>query len=179
MPSLNKFFNIVDLQDLHGFLVIALIIGFFYYWLVWKTTLGFDLRITGSNPIAAKFSGINPKKLIVIAMIISGGFAGLVGLAPLLGYFHRYTIDFPTGLGFAGIGVALLGRKHPFGMAIGALLFAFLQRSSQILDLNDVPKEIEQMMQAFILLIVVVFYEVIRRFIARQQIKDASKRADE
>ena len=64
-------------------------------------------------------------------------------------------------------------------MAIGALLFAFLQRSSQILDLNDVPKEIEQMMQAFILLIVVVFYEVIRRFIVRQQIKDASKRADE
>ena len=80
----------------------------FYYWLVWKTTLGFDLRITGSNPIAAKFSGINPNKLVVIAMITSGGFAGLVGLGPLLGYFHRYTIDFPTGLGFAGIGVALL-----------------------------------------------------------------------
>ena len=64
-------------------------------------------------------------------------------------------------------------------MAIGALLFAFLQRSAQILDLNDVPKEIEKMMQAFILLIVVVFYEVIRRFIVKQQIKDASKRTDE
>ena len=64
-------------------------------------------------------------------------------------------------------------------MAVGALLFAFLQRSAQILDLNDVPKEIEQMMQAFILLIVVVFYEVIRRFIVKQQVKDASKRSDE
>ena len=64
-------------------------------------------------------------------------------------------------------------------MAVGALLFAFLQRSAQILDLNDVPKEIEQMMQAFILLIVVVFYEVIRRFIVKQQVKDASKRTDE
>ena len=179
MPPLNKFFNIEDLQDLHGFLVIAVLVGIFYYWLVWKTTLGFDLRITGSNPIAAKFSGINPKRLVVIAMITSGGFAGLVGLGPLLGYFHRYTIDFPTGLGFAGIGVALLGRNHPFGMAVGALLFAFLQRSAQILDLNDVPKEIEQMMQAFILLIVVVFYEVIRRFIVKQQVKDASKRTDE
>ena len=63
-------------------------------------------------------------------------------------------------------------------MAVGALLFAFLQRSAQILDLNDVPKEIEQMMQAFILLIVVVFYEVIRRFIVKQQVKDASKRTD-
>jgi simple sugar transport system permease protein len=87
MPSLNKFFNIEDLQDLHGFLAIAVIVGILYYWLVWKTTLGFDLRITGSNPIAAKFSGINPNRLIVIAMITSGGFAGLVGLAPLLGLF--------------------------------------------------------------------------------------------
>jgi len=80
-----------------------------------------DLRITGSNPVAAKFSGINPNRLIVVAMVTSGGFAGLVGLGPLLGYFHRFTIDFPTGLGFAGIAVALLGRNHPFGMGVGAL----------------------------------------------------------
>ena len=178
MPPLNNLFNLEDLQDLHGFLFVAIIVGIFYYWLVWKTTLGFDLRITGSNPVAAKFSGINPNRLIVVAMVTSGGFAGLVGLGPLLGYFHRFTIDFPTGLGFAGIGVALLGRNHPFGMGVGALLFAFLERSSQILDLNDVPKEIEQMMQAFILLIVVVFYEVIRRFIVKQQIKDASKKVE-
>ena len=178
MPALNNLFRLEDLQDLHGFLFVAIIVGIFYYWLVWKTTLGFDLRITGSNPVAAKFSGINPNKLIVVAMVTSGGFAGLVGLGPLLGYFHRFTIDFPTGLGFAGIAVALLGRNHPFGMGVGALLFAFLERSSQILDLNDVPKEIERMLQAFILLIVVVFYEVIRRFIVKQQVKDASKKIE-
>ena len=178
MPALNNLFRLEDLQDLHGFLFVAIIVGIFYYWLVWKTTLGFDLRITGSNPVAAKFSGINPNRLIVVAMVTSGGFAGLVGLGPLLGYFHRFTIDFPTGLGFAGIAVALLGRNHPFGMGVGALLFAFLERSSQILDLNDVPKEIERMLQAFILLIVVVFYEVIRRFIVKQQIKDASKKVE-
>ena len=152
MPALNNFFRLEDLQDLHGFLFVAIIVGIFYYWLVWKTTLGFDLRITGSNPVAAKFSGINPNKLIVVAMVTSGG--------------------------FAGIAVALLGRNHPFGMGVGALLFAFLERSSQILDLNDVPKEIERMLQAFILLIVVVFYEVIRRFIVKQQVKDASKKIE-
>ena len=178
MPALNNLFRLEDLQDLHGFLFVAIIVGIFYYWLVWKTTLGFDLRITGSNPVAAKFSGINPNKLIVVAMVTSGGFAGLVGLGPLLGYFHRFTIDFPTGLGFAGIAVALLGRNHPFGMGVGDLLFAFFERSYQILDLNDVPKEIERMLQAFILLIVVVFYEVIRRFIVKQQVKDASKKIE-
>ena len=112
-------------------------------------------------------------------MIISGGFAGLVGMGPLLSYHHQYSIDFPAGIGFAGIGVALLGRNHPVGMAFGALLFAFLERSSQILDLRDVPKEIETMMSAFILLIVVVFYEVIRRYIVTQQIKEASKEVED
>ena len=176
LPALNNLFGIEDLPNLHGFLPITILLGLIYYLLIWKTTLGYDLRVTGANPIAARFSGVDPKRLTIIAMIISGGFAGLVGMGPLLGYFHQYTIDFPPGLGFAGIGVALLGRNHPVGMFLGAILFGFLERSAQILDLRGVPKEIETMMSAFILLIVVVFYEIIRRYILTQQIKDASKK---
>ena len=179
LPALNNLFGIEDLPNLHGFLPITILLGLIYYLLIWKTTLGYDLRVTGANPIAARFSGVDPKKLTIIAMIISGGFAGLVGMGPLLGYFHQYTIDFPPGLGFAGIGVALLGRNHPVGMFLGAILFGFLERSAQILDLRGVPKEIETMMSAFILLIVVVFYEIIRRYILTQQIKDASKKIGE
>lgn len=178
IPELNKLLSIEDLPSLHGFLPIAITLGIIYYLLIWKTTLGYNLRITGQNPIAAKFSGVDPKRLTMLAMLISGGFAGLVGMGPLLSYHHQYSIDFPAGLGFAGIGVALLGRNHPIGMAFGAILFAFLERSSQILDLRDVPKEIETMMSAFILLIVVVFYEIIRRYIVTQQIKEASKETE-
>ena len=179
LPALNNLFGIEDLPNLHGFLPITILLGLIYYLLIWKTTLGYDLRVTGANPIAARFSGVDPKRLTIIAMIISGGFAGLVGMGPLLGYFHQYTIDFPPGLGFAGNGVALLGRNHPVGMFLGAILFGFLERSAQILDLRGVPKEIETMMSAFILLIVVVFYEIIRRYILTQQIKDASKKIGE
>ena len=179
LPALNNLFGIEDLPNLHGFLPITILLGLIYYLLIWKTTLGYDLRVTGANPIAARFSGVDPKRLTIIAMIISGGFAGLVGMGPLLGYFHQYTIDFPPGLGFAGIGVALLGRNHPVGMFLGAILFGFLERSAQILDLRGVPKEIETMMSAFILLIVVVFYEIIRRYILTQQIKVASKKIGE
>ena len=179
LPALNNLFGIEDLPNLHGFLPITILLGLIYYLLIWKTTLGYDLRVTGANPIAARFSGVDPKRLTIIAMIISGGFAGLVGMGPLLGYFHQYTIDFPPGLGFAGIGVALLGRNHPVGMFLGAILFGFLERSAQILDLRGVPKEIETMMSAFILLIVVVLYEIIRRYILTQQIKDASKKIGE
>lgn len=178
IPELNKILSIEDLPSLHGFLPIAIILGIIYYLLIWKTTLGYNLRITGQNQIAAKFSGVDPKRLTMLAMIISGGFAGFVGMGPLLSYHHQYSIDFPAGIGFAGIGVALLGRNHPIGMAFGAILFAFLERSSQILDLRDVPKEIETMMSALILLIVVVFYEIIRRYIVTQQIKEASKETE-
>ena len=175
IPALNSLFGIEDLPDLHGFLFGAVAVGVVYYWLIWKTSLGFDLRATGSSPLAAKFSGANPSRLTVLAMIISGGIAGLVGIAPLTGYFHKYTTDFPSGLGFAGIAVALLGRNHPIGMALGAILIAFMERSSQILDLKDVPKEIERIMQAIIILTVVVSYEVVKRFVTTRQIKEASK----
>ena len=106
IPSLNGVLGIEDLPNLHGFIVGAVFVGILYYWIVWKTSLGFDLRATGSSPIAAKFSGANPGRLTILAMMISGGFAGLVGMAPLTGYFFKYTTDFPSGLGFAGITVA-------------------------------------------------------------------------
>jgi len=175
IPSLNAFLGIEDLPNLHGFIIGAVFIGILYYWIVWKTSLGFDLRATGSSPLAAKFSGANPARLTILAMMISGAFAGFVGIAPLTGYFFKYTTDFPSGLGFAGITVALLGRNHPVGMALGAILLSFLERSAQILDLKDVPKEIEKIMQAVIVLTVVVAYEVVKRYVTNRQIKEASK----
>ena len=175
---LNYILGLEELPNLNSFIVGAIFVGIFYYWLVWKTSLGFDLRATGLNPVAAKFSGADPNKLIVLAMLISGGIAGLVGMSNLVGYFHRYTIDFPTGLGFAGITVALLGRNHPIGMALGALLISFLERSSQILDLNNIPKEIERIMQGIVILVVVVSYEIVRRYILTQEVKLASRIVD-
>lgn len=99
IPSLNGLFGIEDLPNLHGFIIGAVLVGILYYWIVWKTSLGFDLRATGSSPIAAKFSGANPGRLTIIAMMISGGFAGLVGIAPLTGYFLNTQQIFHQGLG--------------------------------------------------------------------------------
>src|SRR3546814_19011443 len=80
--------------------------------------------------------------MVVKAMLLSGGIAGLVGMSYVLGDFGRFTGDFPTNLGFTGIAVALLGRNHPVGIGLAALLWGFLERSAQRLDLMDVPKEI-------------------------------------
>jgi ABC-type uncharacterized transport system permease subunit len=179
LPSLNSWLEKLGLDvpngtDLQGFLLIAIVCGIAFHIVVTRTRFGYDLRASGTNPAAALVSGVNPKAMIVKTMLISGAISGLVGMSALLGFFGRYHQDFPTGLGFAGIAVALLGRNNAFGMAIGALLFGFLNVSAQILDLNDVPKEIIDIMQAIILLSVVVSYEVVRRMIAASELRAAA-----
>jgi ABC-type uncharacterized transport system permease subunit len=146
-----------------GFVVVAIAVGLGYAFLLRRTTFGFDLRAAGLSGAAARASGVDVKRMVVAAMLISGGLAGLVGLPLMLGSYHNFTSQFPGGIGFVGIAVALIGRNHPVGMAFGALLWSFLDRSAQILDIDGIPKEIVQIMQGVSVLAVVVAYEVVRR----------------
>ena len=181
-PSLNPVLEAFGIDvaerapgsDLAGFLVVAALLGVVFYLLVWRTRFGFDLRASGVNPGAARASGVDPRRMVVQTMALSGAIAGLVGMSQLLGVFHRYTIDFPTGYGFTGIAVALLGRNHPAGMALGALLFGFMDRSAQILDLNAIPKEIVVIMQGVILLSVVIAYEIVHRVRQAAEVRAAA-----
>ena len=153
-----------------GFVVIAAVVGIGYAVLVNRTRFGFDLRATGQSESAAVASGVNVKKMVVVTMLLSGAIAGLVGMPQLLGASYSYSLDFPTGLGFTGIAIALLGRNHPVGIAFAALLWSFLDQSGQILDLQGIPKEIVTIMQGTIVLSVVIAYELVRRYgLAQQQ----------
>jgi simple sugar transport system permease protein len=153
----------------NAIVLVAVAVGILYYVLVWRTRFGFDLRASGLNPFAAQASGVAPRAMVVKGMLLSGAVAGLVGMPTLLGFSHNYGLDFATGLGFTGITVALLGRNHPVGIGLGALLLAFLDRSSQVLDLEDIPKEIVVIMEGVIVLSVVVAYELVQRLIESQQ----------
>jgi ABC-type uncharacterized transport system permease subunit len=155
--------------DVFGFAIVAIAAGIAYWVLVGRTRFGFDLRATGLSETAAVASGVSVKKMVIRTMLISGGVAGLVGMPLLLGGSHAYAQDFPTGYGFSGIAIALLGRNHPIGIGIGALLWSFLEQSAQILDLEGVPKEIVTIMQGVTVLSVVVAYELVRRFSLVQQ----------
>ncbi|RJL23672.1 ABC transporter permease [Bailinhaonella thermotolerans] len=151
-------------QQVFGFVIIAILAGIAFQVLLNRTRFGFDLRATGQSESAAIASGVNVKRMVVISMVISGAVAGLVGMPQLLGASYSYGLDFPTGLGFTGIAIALLGRNHPVGIAIGALLFGFLDNSSNILQINEIPNEIVVIMQGVIVLSVVVAYELVRRY---------------
>ncbi len=154
----------------YGLVVLAILVGVGYWFLLSRTRFGFDLRATGRSETAAVASGVNVKRMIVISLLISGGVAWLIGIPNLLGESYSYSQNFPAGIGFTGISVALLGRNHPLGIAFGALLWAFLDNARQILDLHQVSKEIVTIMQATAVLSVVVAYELVRRYnISRQQ----------
>lgn len=155
--------------DIYGFIVVAIACGIAYWVLLGRTRFGFDLRATGLSETAAVASGVSVRKMVIRTMLISGGVAGLVGMPLLLGGSHAYAQDFPTGYGFSGIAIALLGRNNPIGIALGALLWSFLEQSAQILDLEGVPKEIVTIMQGVTVLSVVIAYELVRRFSLVQQ----------
>jgi simple sugar transport system permease protein len=105
--------------------------------------------------------------MVVKTMLLSGAVAGLIGMPDLLGSTHSYTTDFTSGLGFLGIAVALLGRNKPLGIAFGALLFAFLDRSLVPLQIQDFPASVVTIIQGTIVLAVVVANEIARRVARR------------
>jgi len=148
---------------IYSFVLVAVLAGIGFWYMINRTRFGFDLRATGISQSAAVASGVDAKRMVVVAMVMSGAVAGLVGMPQLLGGSYSYSLDFPTGIGFTGIGIALLGRNSPVGIAFASLLWAFLDQSSQILDFNDIPKEIVAITQAAVLLSVVIVYEVVNR----------------
>jgi general nucleoside transport system permease protein len=166
--------------NLWGFVIIAIIIGVVFSIVMNRTRFGFDLRASGINPGAAKASGVNPKAMVIRTMLISGGLAGLIGMPVLLSDAHKYTQDFPTGWGFAGIAVAIVGRYRAGGVALAAVLFAAIERAAQILPQPPLyaPKEIGTIMQGTMMLSAVVAYEVVRRLGESAAIRDAAAKAE-
>ena len=151
-------------RRLNGMLVVALLVLVFFYVLVWKTKFGFRLRASGSNAGAARATGVSPKRMVAISMLISGALAGLVGMRALMGDVHAYQNGLAEQQGFNGIAVALLGRNHPVGIFFSGLLFGFLSAASGQLQLEDIPKEIVTIMQGIIVLAVVVINGAVKRY---------------
>lgn len=151
-------------SEIYGLVVLAFIVGIAYGILLGKTRFGFDLRATGLSESAAVASGVSVKSMTLKVMFLSGATAGLIGLPLLLGDSHSYGLDFPAGVGFIGIAIALLGRNSPIGMAFAALLWGFLDSSAISLETVDVPKELVKIMQGILVLSVVIAYELVRRY---------------
>ncbi|MYV55051.1 ABC transporter permease [Streptomyces sp. SID3212] len=169
----SSFFFTLDMGpagQLWGFIVVAALAGLAYWFVLGRTRFGFDLRAVGQSESAAAASGVSVKKMIFTSMILSGAMAGLIGMPTLLNESHMYSNDFPLGIGFTGIAIALLGRNHPIGIALAALLWAYLERTTNHLEVIGYDKEILGVIQGVIVLCVVIAYEIVRRYgLKRQQ----------
>ena len=145
---------------LNASFLLAILTCFLVWVFLWKTKWGYELRAAGANPDAAEYAGISVKKQIVLAMALSGAIAGLVGVNEVLGYRYRYYHDFGASYGFTGIAVALLGRNHPFGVLLAAILFGALMRGGLFVDIftENVSKDLVQVLQAIIILFVAMEY---------------------
>ncbi len=133
------------------------------YWLLFKTTLGFEIRAVGANPRAARTAGINVSRSFVVAMALSGALAGMAGAHDILGVTHYMPNAFFSGYGFDSIALALLGKSHPVGVLVSALLFGFLRAGAQRMQGPPafVPIDIVSVLQALIIIFIAA-PEVIR-----------------
>jgi len=157
---------IFDGLRVHWGFVLALVVAFLIWWLLNKTTFGFEIRTVGLNPDAAKYAGINVKRIIILTMALSGMLAGLAGSIEVTGLNYRHQLGFSIGYGYDAIAIALLGRSQPLGVVLAAILFAAMRNGATRMQfLTQMPVDLISVIQALILLFVAA--DAIVRYIYR------------
>jgi len=177
LPRLYNIFKFLNIDfpaynQVNVSFFIAIGVAILAYYILWKTNLGYEIRAVGYSPLAAEYGGISVAKNIVIAMMISGAFAGLVGTNEVMGFKYRWRQELFTGLGFNGIAVALLGKNHPLGVVLAAILFGILNYGGAIVNIyteGRIPRELIMVLQAVIVIFVVISDEVVKRLIRQRR----------
>ncbi|MGZ3184484.1 MAG: ABC transporter permease [Telluria sp.] len=155
MPRLNKLFPILGEESpLNLSFLLALLALVVYGVTVWRSSWGYEVRATGLNQNAAHYAGVKISRTIIVAMLISGGLAGLASVNSILGSTHYLSLGFPAGAGFVGIAIALMGRQHPVGILLSSVLFGALIQGGFDLSLEkpNIPQETFIFIQGLIIL---------------------------
>lgn len=148
--------KIVPASRLHSGLIFAIVIAVAVYLFLWKTTIGYRMRAVGAEVKAATYAGMNVKRYLLLAMVLSGGFAGLAGIIEVCGVHHRALESISAGYGFSGIVVALFGGLHPLGVIPASALFGLLIVGADMMQRAvDVPASIILAIQGLIIMAIV------------------------
>ena len=140
----------------HLGILIAIAAVVVIWWLLYRTTLGFEIRTVGANPDAARYAGMRPRFLLVLTMSLSGLLAGTAGAGVVLGVTHLMSSSFGTTVGFDSIAVALLARSNPLGIPFAALLFGAMRAGAGLMQIKaGIPVELIDVVQATVLLFLV------------------------
>jgi ABC-type uncharacterized transport system permease subunit len=149
----------------HLGILVAPIMAILYGFLLFRTTRGFEIRVAGANPDAARYAGMSPRRLIMWTMTVAGVLAGMAGSLELMGTTHYMTASYSTTVGFDAIAVALLGRTSPIGIVLASLLFGAMRSGASAMQIQaGVPAELVGVLQATILFFLVASPVVKRIF---------------
>ncbi len=169
-PATERFSETIHLPTLHELLapfgiafskaapanvslIVAIVACILVWLLIWRTRLGYEIRAYGHSETGALYAGISPVKITMIAMLISGALAGMMAINNVMGEAERLVLNATEGAGFIGIAVALMGRSHPFGVFLAAILFGFLYQGGAELALwTKIPRELIVVIQALVIL---------------------------
>ncbi len=154
MPRLNEWFPVLGDTPLNVSFLIAIAALVIYGMMVWRSSWGYQLRATGLNQNAAHYAGVSISRMIIVAMLISGALAGLAAVNSVMGSTHYLSQNFPSGAGFIGIAIALMGRQHPVGIFLSSVLFGALIQGGFDLSLEkpNIPQETFIFIQGLIIL---------------------------
>ncbi len=158
LPTFHQMFSTSETELFRGSpanvtFFLAIIACIAVWLLIWRTRLGYEIRSFGHSDTAARYAGISPVRTTVIAMLISGGLAGMMALNTTMGEAERLVLNASEGAGFIGIAVALMGRSHPVGVFLAALLFGFLyQGGAELAFWANIPRELVTVIQALVIL---------------------------
>ena len=183
LPSLGEILNSFGIPFAKGTpanvtLLVALAACVFVYFLIWRTRLGYQLRAFGKSQPAAVYAGINPVKITIITMMISGALAGLMAINNVMGEAERLILGSVEGAGFIGIAVALMGRSHPIGILFSALLFGALYQGGAELGLwTSIPRELVIVIQALVILFTGALDNMVRLMVVKVLIRPKRAKA--
>lgn len=165
----------VESSPLNLAALVALVACLGVWILLWRTRLGYEIRVVGHNRDAAIYAGIDPRRIVMLAMTISGALAGLVAVNTALGVTHRLMLDFMEGFGFTGIAVALMGRNHPVGIVFAALLFGVLYQGGAELafDMPAITRDMVIVMIGLVILFCGALDRMLEPWLARVLRRDA------
>lgn len=148
--------QLMEGSRLHAGIFVVIIALVFYYFFMWHTTRGYEMRVIGLNSTAGMYAGMNLKTNSILSMFLAGGMAGIGGSMEIMAVQFRLIQDFSSNYGFDGIAVALLGNNSPIGIALSGILFGALRSgSSKMQMLAHVPSAVIYMIQGFIILFVI------------------------
>ena len=134
--------------------LLALVMAYVVWVVIWRTKLGYEIRTMGFSPKAARYAGISETRIIIVTMLISGALAGMMALNPIMGDQHNVSLDFVSGAGFVGIAVALMGRSHPAGIVPAAILFGMLYQGGAELafEMPNISRDMIVIIQGLVIL---------------------------